>query len=143
VSVSTRHCTAKKRRRRYKLYKINYTNLYGSKTRWESGKRACPEKKWKPGKSACPEKQWPAGKSGSKATQWVSSRGTGLFGVKGNEKTYVSMNAMAKAIGKDQSGMSRAWRVAMETAPSSELRVCFRYSGLELVFYMEVDSGKN
>ena len=66
-----------------------------------------------------------------------------MFGVKGNEKTYVSMNAMAKAIGKDQSGMSRAWRVAMETAPSSELRVFFRYAGLELVFYKEVDSGKN
>ena len=113
------------------MKRVKRLEEYGSKTRWESGK------------SACPEKQWPAGKSGSKATQWVSSRGTGLFGVKGNEKTYVSMNAMAKAIGKDQSGMSRAWRVAMETAPSSELRVCFRYSGLELVFYMEVDSGKN
>ena len=96
--------------------------------------------------NACPEKQWHAGKSGSKSTQWVSSRGTGSFGVKGNEKTYNTMNAMAKVLGKNQSGMSRASRAAMETAPSSELRVCFElfgYSGLELVFYKEVDRGKN
>ena len=95
------------------------------------------------GKSGCPEKQCQKGERGSKATQWGSPWGTGSFGVKGSQQTYDSMTALAKAIGKHQSGMSRAWRAAMETAPSSELRVFFRYAGLELVFYKEVDSGKN
>jgi hypothetical protein len=110
---------------------------------WEKGESDCPEKQWQKGKSGCPEKQCQKGERGSKATQWGSPWGTGSFGVKGSQQTYDSMTALAKAIGKHQSGMSRAWRAAMETAPSSELRVFFRYAGLELVFYKEVDSGKN
>jgi hypothetical protein len=80
------------------------------------------------------------GTSGSKETQWASC---GRFGEKGNEQTYESTLALAKALERSssRSGMSRALRVAKQKAPSSALRVYFRYAGLELVWYKE--SGEN
>ena len=67
----------------------------------------------------------------------------GRFGEKGNEQTYESMFALAKALERSssRSGMSRALRVAKQKAPSSALFVYFRYAGLELVWYKE--SGEN
>jgi hypothetical protein len=53
------------------------------------------------------------------------------------------MRALAKALehSSGPAGMSKALRVANKKAPSSALRVYFRYAGLELVWYKE--SGEN
>ena len=137
------------------MKKVKCLEEYGSKTRFEPGKSACPEMQWEKGESACPEmqwekgksvypeKQWQKGESGRKANQWVSPWGTGSFGVKGIQQTYGSLNVMTKAIGANQPGMSKAWRAAMKKAPPSAQHVCFRFKQRELVFYKEVDSGKN
>ena len=53
------------------------------------------------------------------------------------------MSALAKAIGQQVSGMCKAWKKAMEKASPSAQRVCFKFQQRELVFYKEVDSGKN
>jgi hypothetical protein len=116
----------------------------GSKdTQWGKGESGSKENQWGKGESGSKENQWGKGESGSKDTQWVSPYGKGLFGVKGSQQTYDSMNALAKAIGASQTGMSYVWRTAMKKAPPSAQRVYFRFKQREFVFYQEVDSGKN
>ena len=94
--------------------------------------------RWKSGTSGNVDTQWKSGTSGNKATQWTSS---GLFGERGKEQTYASIRALAKALGRDQSGMSRALNVAKKKTPSSSQSVNFTHAGLELVWCKE--SGEN
>jgi hypothetical protein len=89
------------------------------------------------------ETRWKAGESGSKENQWVSPYGKGSFGVTGSQQTYNSMSALAKAIGASHQCTSKAWRAAMKKAPPFAQSVCFKCKHHELVFYKEVDSGKN
>ena len=83
-----------------------------------------------PGTSGSKETQWKPGTSGSKET-----------GCLGNEQTYESLNALAKALGRDQSGMNKALNVDKKKTPSSSQSVNFTYAGLELVWCKE--SGEN
>jgi uncharacterized protein with PIN domain len=98
---------------------------------------------FKAGESGNVDTQWKAGESGSKENQWVSPCGKGSFGVTRSQQTYNSMSALAKAIGVRQQSMSTAWRAAMKKAPPFAQSVCFKCKHHELVFYKEVDSGKN
>ena len=95
---------------------------------------------WEKGTSGSEKTQWKKGESGSKATQWVSC---GRFGVQGKAETYASMIALAKAIGRDRSGMSKALKLAKEKTPSSALRVHFKYARLELFWDKESRVGES
>ena len=105
--------------------------------------KAGEKTQWKKGTSGSKDTQWGKGESGSKENQWVSPCGKGSFGVTGSQQTYNSMSALAKRIGVNQQSTSKAWTAAMKMAPPFAQSVCFKCKHHELVFYKEVDSGKN
>jgi hypothetical protein len=109
---------------------------------WKPGTSGSKETQWKPGTSGSKETQWKPGTSGSKETQWKpGTSGSKETGCLGNEQTYESLNALAKALGRDQSGMNKALNVDKKKTPSSSQSVNFTYAGLELVWCKE--SGEN
>jgi hypothetical protein len=127
-------------------------NSVGVDTQFKVGKRGNVDTQFKAGESGNVDTQFKAGKSGnvdtqfktgdsrSKATQWVSC---GRFGVKGKEETYASMNALAKAIGRDRSNLSKALTRAKQETPSHALRVDFKYARLELFWDKESGVGES
>ncbi len=120
------------------MQKVKRLEKAGEKTRWKKGTSGSEKTQWEKGTSGSEKTQWEKGQSGSKATQWVSC---GRFGVQGKAETYASMIALAKAIGRDRSGMSKALKLAKEKTPSSALRVHFKYARLELFWDKESGVG--
>ena len=113
----------------------------GSKaTQFKPGESGSKKNQWVKGESGSRKNQWEKGQSGNKATQFKSC---GRYGVKGKAETYASMTALAEAIGRNQSGMSKALKLAKEKTPSSALRVHFKYARLELFWDKESRVGES
>jgi hypothetical protein len=122
------------------MQKVKRLEKASEKTRWKKGTSGSEKTQWEKGESGSKKNQWKKGQSGNKATQWKSC---GRYGVKGKAETYASMTALAKAIGRDQSSMSKALKLAKEKTPSSALRVHFKYARLELFWDKESRVGES